>query len=72
MRVAGIIAECNPLHKGHRYLIKEARDKTCAEYIVVALSGDYVQRGAGSLTPQIPERRLQPYFFGQIQIPYFS
>ena len=26
----------------------------------------------GSLTPQIPERRLQPYFFGQIQIPYFS
>ena len=27
---------------------------------------------AGSLTPQIPERRLQPYFFGQIQIPYFS
>ena len=27
---------------------------------------------SGSLTPQIPERRLQPYFFGQIQIPYFS
>ena len=49
MRVAGIIAECNPLHKGHRYLIKEARDKTCAEYIVVALSGDYVQRGAPSI-----------------------
>ena len=49
MRVAGIIAECNPLHEGHRYLIKEARDKTCAEYIVVALSGDYVQRGAPSI-----------------------
>ena len=28
MRVTGIIAECNPLHEGHRYLIKEAREKT--------------------------------------------
>ena len=49
MRVAGIIAECNPLHEGHRYLIKEAREKTCADYIVIALSGDYVQRGAPSI-----------------------
>ena len=46
MKVTGIIAECNPLHEGHRYLIKEAREKTCADYIVIALSGDYVQRGA--------------------------
>ena len=49
MRVTGIIAECNPLHEGHRYLIKEAREKTCADYIVIALSGDYVQRGAPSI-----------------------
>ena len=49
MRVAGIIAECNPLHEGHRYLIKEAREKTCADYIVIAMSGDYVQRGAPSI-----------------------
>ena len=46
MKVTGIIAECNPLHEGHRYLIREARSLTCADYIVVALSGDYVQRGA--------------------------
>ena len=49
MRVTGIIAECNPLHEGHRYLIKEAREQTCADYIVIALSGDYVQRGAPSI-----------------------
>ena len=49
MRVTGIIAECNPLHEGHRYLIKEAREKTCADYIVIVLSGDYVQRGAPSI-----------------------
>ena len=49
MRVTGIIAECNPLHEGHRYLINEARERTCADYIVIALSGDYVQRGAPSI-----------------------
>ena len=46
MKVTGIIAECNPLHEGHKYLIDEARRQCGADYIVVALSGDYVQRGA--------------------------
>ena len=46
MKVTGIIAECNPLHEGHKYLIREARREASADYIVVALSGDYVQRGA--------------------------
>ena len=46
MKVTGIIAECNPLHEGHKYLIRQARSVCDADYIVVALSGDYVQRGA--------------------------
>lgn len=46
MKVTGIIAECNPLHEGHKYLIDQARRQCGADYIVVALSGDYVQRGA--------------------------
>ena len=45
MTVTGIIMECNPFHEGHAYLLKEARRRTGADYIVVALSGDYVQRG---------------------------
>lgn len=49
MRVTGIIAECNPFHEGHRYLIRTARQMTNADYIVIALSGDYVQRGAPSI-----------------------
>lgn len=49
MKVTGIIAECNPLHEGHAYLIREARARTGADYIVVAMSGDYVQRGAPSI-----------------------
>ena len=49
MKVTGIIAECNPLHEGHAYLIKEARARTGADHVVVAMSGDYVQRGAPSI-----------------------
>ena len=49
MKVTGIIAECNPLHEGHIYLLQEARKRTDADYVIVALSGDYVQRGAPSI-----------------------
>ncbi|MDO4285680.1 MAG: nucleotidyltransferase family protein [Eubacteriales bacterium] len=45
MKVTGIIAECNPLHNGHDYLIQSARRETGADYLILAISGDYVQRG---------------------------
>lgn len=45
MNVTGIIMECNPFHEGHAYLLREARELTRADYIVVAMSGDFVQRG---------------------------
>ena len=43
MKVAGIIAEYNPFHKGHQYHIEETRKKTGADYVVVVMSGDYVE-----------------------------
>lgn len=45
MKVTGIIMECNPFHEGHAYLLRQARRLTQADYIVVAMSGDFVQRG---------------------------
>ena len=45
MTVTGIIMECNPFHEGHAYLLEEARRQTAADYIIVVMSGDYVQRG---------------------------
>ena len=45
MKVTGIIMECNPFHEGHAYLLREARRLTGADYIVAAMSGDFVQRG---------------------------
>lgn len=45
MKICGIIAEFNPFHNGHKYIIEEARRITNADYIVIAMSGDYLQRG---------------------------
>ena len=45
MKVCGIIAEYNPFHKGHHYQIEQIRKQTDADVIVVAMSGNFVQRG---------------------------
>lgn len=46
MSVTAIVAEYNPFHKGHEYLINRAREITGADYVLVVMSGDFVQRGA--------------------------
>ncbi len=45
MKTAAIIAEFNPFHNGHAYLIQEVKKKTGADRIVVIMSGNFVQRG---------------------------
>ncbi len=47
--VTGIIAEYNPFHNGHKLQIDYARNTLNADYIVVALSPDYTQRGEVAL-----------------------
>lgn len=45
MNITGIIAEYNPLHKGHQFHIEKTKAITGADYVVAVLSGDFVQRG---------------------------
>ena len=45
MNVTGIIAEYNPFHNGHAYHLRESRRLTGADYIIVVMSGNFVQRG---------------------------
>lgn len=45
MKAAGIVAEYNPLHNGHIYHVGQTREATGADAVVVAMSGDHVQRG---------------------------
>lgn len=49
MSVVGIIAEYNPFHSGHEYLLNQARLLAQNDPIIVIMSGNYVQRGDISL-----------------------
>lgn len=49
MKTAAIIAEYNPFHNGHKYQIEETRRLTGADFILVLMSGDFVQRGAPAI-----------------------
>lgn len=46
VKAVGITAEYNPLHNGHVYHIARAKELAGCDAAVVALSGDFVQRGA--------------------------
>lgn len=46
----GIVAEYNPLHRGHLYHIGRARELSGADSVVAVMSGPFVQRGEPALT----------------------
>ena len=54
MRVIGIIAEYNPFHAGHEYLISEAKRLVGDPRAVVmtVMSGPFVQRGSLAVSPK--------------------
>lgn len=45
MKIAGIIAEYNPFHRGHAYHIKRTREMTGCDYVAVCMDGHFTQRG---------------------------
>ena len=57
MKTAGIIAEYNPFHLGHKYLMDELRIVTDAERIVVVMSGNSVQRGDFAIVDKFERAR---------------
>ena len=53
MRVVGIVAEFNPFHNGHEYLIKKAREIVTDPRAIVmpVMSGFFTQRGLPAICP---------------------
>lgn len=45
MKIAAVICEYNPFHKGHAYHLAETRKQTGCDYVVGIMSGSFVQRG---------------------------
>lgn len=55
---AAIIAEYNPFHNGHAYHIAQTRALTGAKYIVVIMSGNFVQRGDCAICDKFTRTRM--------------
>ncbi len=58
MNITGIIAEFNPLHKGHVRLIQHAKQELSSTYVIVVMSGDFMQRGIPAITDKYMRARF--------------
>lgn len=57
MKIVGIIAEYNPIHNGHAYQIQEAKKRSGADYCIVVLSGNFLQRGEAACLDKFTRTR---------------
>ena len=57
MKTAAVIAEYNPFHSGHGYHIEKTKKETGADYVLVIMSGHFVQRGAPALLDKYTRTR---------------
>lgn len=57
-KVAAVIAEYNPFHRGHNYLMSQTRLLGQVDYIVVVMSGDFVQRGEPAVVDKYFRTRM--------------
>ncbi len=58
MKTVGLITEYNPFHNGHKYHIDEAKRLTGASYVIVVMSGNYVQRGAPAIIDKYSRAKM--------------
>ncbi|MBQ9141390.1 MAG: nucleotidyltransferase [Lachnospiraceae bacterium] len=57
MKVCGIVAEYNPLHNGHLYHLQEAKRISGADYIIVVMGGNFMQRGTPAIMDKFERTR---------------
>ena len=83
MKVAAVISEYNPFHNGHLYQLQTIRSQLHADYIIVIMSGNFVQRGTPALINKYERCRMAlengadlvfelPVYFALGSAEYFS
>ncbi|MGN0299386.1 MAG: nucleotidyltransferase [Lachnospiraceae bacterium] len=58
MKIAAVITEYNPFHNGHLYHLQESRRLTQADFLIVLMSGNFVQRGEPALIDKYTRTRM--------------
>ena len=83
MKILGITAEYNPFHRGHQYHLEQAKEITGADITLVAMSGDFTQRGEPAIEDKWKRSKdaVQsgadlvfelPFLFACNRAPYFA
>lgn len=49
LKVNGIVAEYNPFHNGHLFQLQNAKNRSDADYTIIVMSGNFMQRGTPAL-----------------------
>lgn len=57
MKIASIIAEYNPFHRGHSYQIQKIKSEY-SDFIVVIMSGNFVQRGEPAIINKFERAKI--------------
>lgn len=58
MKTINIIAEYNPFHNGHAWQIAEAKRRTGADFALIVMSGDFVQRGEPAVLDKFSRTKM--------------
>ncbi len=58
MKTIGIIAEFNPFHNGHLHLIDTCKKALNADFCIVVMSGDFVQRGTPAMVDKFTRTKM--------------
>ncbi|MBQ9135949.1 MAG: nucleotidyltransferase family protein, partial [Lachnospiraceae bacterium] len=58
MKTVGIIAEYNPFHNGHLYQLEKAKELSGADFAVIVMSGNFVQRGTPALIDKYARTKM--------------
>ena len=58
VKVCGVVAEYNPFHNGHAYLLRQAREVSGCDYVVACMSGGLSQRGEVMLLDKFTRARM--------------
>lgn len=58
MKIVGIIAEFNPFHNGHKYLIQKAKQVTNSDIAICIMSGNFTQLGNISIADKFKRAKI--------------
>lgn len=58
MKIAAVIAEYNPFHNGHAYQLHRIKEHYGYDFVIVVMSGDFMQRGEPAIADKYARTRM--------------